>query len=366
MSSATPPQKTPSLSSSPADAPRGASERTAPTGAPDGTSTGTPPHASTSTAGVSAGASPSLSQRLFAGGVLPALFATALWSTVFVLARMLAGKVPPAELAFWRWTFALLALLPFSLRQTRAEWPVIRKHCPYLALAGIVGFGVFSLVMFKASESTSATNLSLIAASAPVVMALLSVLLLRERLSLRQVGGLGIALSGVMVLILRGDLQTLTQLNFTPGDLWMLVSASMFALYSILVRRRPAGISQGPLLTSMLVFACLFLLPFCLWAMWQPGYQVPNLEGWLAMLFMGAGPSCAAYYSWNVAVARIGAARAGVVYYSVPLFSSLEAAYLIGEAVSLSQILGGALILGGIFLSSLDSLRHKPTPVEEG
>lgn len=304
-----------------------------------------------------------LFRRLLAGGIFPAFIATALWSTVFVLARSLAGQVPPAELSFWRWFIALLAMLVFSHRHCRRDMTIIRQHAGFLLLTGILGFGIFSLVVFKAGESTSATNLSLIAASAPVAMALLSVVLLHERLNMRQIVGLCIALGGVLVLVFKGDVRNLTQLAFTPGDLWMLLASLMFAVYSILVRRKPANLSQESFLTAMLGFASLFLAPLCLWNMFESGYRLPSAESWLAMLFMGIGPSSLAYFCWNIAVARIGAARSGVVYYSVPLFSSLEAGLLLGESVTLAQIAGGVLILGGIFISSLDSLRKRPSAV---
>ena len=299
-------------------------------------------------------------KRLWAGGVLPALVATTLWSTVFVLARVLAGQVPPAELAFWRWAIAFMVLAPFTWSASRREWPVMRRHLGFLTLAGTMGFAVFSLVVFKAGESTSATNLSLIAASAPVIIAVLSVLFLREPLRLRPALGLCIALSGVLLLVLKGDLRTLTRLDVAPGDAWMLLAALMFALYSIMIRKRPAGLSQGPLLAAMLALASLALAPLCLWTMLEPGYSWPKTEYWLAMVFMGIGPSSLAYLCWNVAVERIGAARSGVVYYSVPLFSSLEAALWLGESVTVPQIVGGLLIVSGIVLSSLDSLRHTP------
>ena len=293
-------------------------------------------------------------------GYALALCATVLWSTVFLLARVLAGEVSPVELSFWRWFVAFLAILPFTAVSVWRHRALIREHLLLVWAAGVLGFTLFSVLVFKAGHTTQATNLSLIAASSPIFMALLSRFFLGERLSSRQKTGLLIAAGGVLVLVLRGDFSRLAKLAFAEGDLWMLGAAFLFALYSVLIKRRPAGLPQTDFLCVMLGMGSLSLFPFLFREMTLPSYHIPSMPHILALLFMGIGPSLLGYYCWNLAVAKVGAARAGVIYYSVPLFSSIEATFILHEYVTLAQIAGGALIIGGIFFSSMDALHlHK-------
>ena len=293
-----------------------------------------------------------------ATGYALALGASILWSTIFLFARGVAGSMSPVEMAFWRWALAFLAILPFTWRELKAQRALLRKHFPLLALAGVIGFSGYSLLLFQAGKSTEAANLALLSASAPIFMALLSRFWLGERVGTRQVFGLLIAVSGVIFLILRGDINRLLTLTFSSGDLWMLLAAVMFASYSVIIRRRPAGMGQGAFLAAMLGCSTLSMAPLMLWEAAATTYHLPSARLMGILAFIAIAPSLIGYLLWNKAVERIGAARAGVIYYTVPLFSSLEAAWLLNERAGTPQVVGGALIIGGILFSSLDALRR--------
>ena len=287
-----------------------------------------------------------------------ALGASVIWSTIFLFARGAAGSMSPVEMAFWRWALAFLAILPFTWRQLKAQRKLLRKHFPLLALAGVIGFSGYSLLLFQAGKSTEAANLALLSASAPIFMAALSHFCLGEHVDRRQIVGLLVAVSGVVFLILRGDINRLLTLTFSSGDLWMLLAAVMFASYSVIIRRRPAGMGQGVFLGAMLGCSTLSMVPLMLWEAATTAYHLPSARLMEILAFIAIAPSLIGYLLWNKAVERIGAPRAGVMYYTVPLFSSLEAAWLLNERVGTPQVVGGVLIIGGILFSSLGALRR--------
>ena len=290
-------------------------------------------------------------------GYLLALSATVLWSTVFPLVRVLPVALSPVELAFWRWLFTFSCMLPFGMAAVRKHWPLVKKNAKWMVPAGVLGFSLYSILMFEAGHTTDATNMSLIAATAPVFMALFAGFFLGERLSPAQWCGLGVAIVGVLVLVLQGDFRRIAGLSLTVGDFWMLLAASFFAIYSILVRRRPSAMPQNVFMTAMLAYSLLALSPFMMAEAVKPGYRLPDMTTLLIMLYIALVPTLIGYLLWNRSVECIGAARAGIVYYSIPLFSSLEAVVFLHETVSFSQLAGGALIIGGILLSSLNVLK---------
>ena len=292
-----------------------------------------------------------------ARGYWLALLATVLWSTVFPLVRVLPESLSPVELAFWRWLFTFLCMVPFGLTALKTHWSLVCDNWKWLLPAGVLGFSAYSILMFEAGHTTDATNMSLIAATAPVFMAFLACTFMGERLSPLQFVGLAVAVTGVVVLVLDGDWRHLADLSFTMGDLWMLVAAFLFAIYSMLVRRRPAALPQKVFMMAMLVCSVLALSPMMAVSAIRPDYVLPDGMTMLIMLYIAAIPTLTGYLLWNRSVEYIGAARAGIVYYSIPLFSSLEAVVYLHEQVSFSQITGGVLIIGGILLSSLNILK---------
>lgn len=292
-----------------------------------------------------------------ARGYWLALLATVLWSTVFPLVRVLPESLSPVELAFWRWLFTFLCMVPFGLTALKTHWSLVCGNWQWLLPAGVLGFSAYSILMFEAGHTTDATNMSLIAATAPVFMAFLACTFMGERLSPLQFVGLAVAVTGVVVLVLDGDWRHLADLSFTMGDLWMLMAAFLFAIYSMLVRRRPAALPQKVFMMAMLGCSVLALSPMMAVSVFRPDYALPDGMTMLIMLYIAAIPTLTGYLLWNRSVEYIGAARAGIVYYSIPLFSSLEAVIFLHEQVSFSQIAGGVLIIGGILLSSLNILK---------
>ncbi len=275
------------------------------------------------------------------------------------MARALAGELSPVEIAFWRWGLAFFLLFPFTWRMIPAYWSVIRNHLFLLLVMGVLGVSVLNTLNYKAGETTEAVNIALIATSSPVFMALIARFVLHESFSGRQAAGFAVALAGVVVLITKGSFDLLLGLSFSEGDLWALGAAVLFAVYSIQVRFRPHELPQAVFLTVIFAIGILGLSPFLLWKVFvSTTAQWPSLPQWGSLLYIGLGASVLGFTFWNMAIDRIGSVRSGVVYYSIPLFSSVEAAFLLDENLTFAQMCGGILIIGGILFSGLSVLQQ--------
>lgn len=199
-------------------------------------------------------------------GVLFALGATVIWSGNFILARGLNQSIEPATLALLRWATAFAGLLPFACWAAWKERAAIRRSLPAMIPMAVLGVSVFNTLLYKAAQTSSALNLSLIATSTPVFIILLARIFLAERLTMGKILGLGTALGGVLLLITGGDPTRLFSLEVTIGDLWMSLAAVTFAAYSILVRRFRQPLSQPVFLLTLFGVGIVFLLP---WAGWE-------------------------------------------------------------------------------------------------
>jgi drug/metabolite transporter (DMT)-like permease len=285
-------------------------------------------------------------------GIVCAVLATVIWSGNFIIARGMAESVPPATLAFMRWSVASLAVLPLGLGALLRDWPVVRRNLPVLLLTSLLGVTVFNTVLYLAGRTTVTLNLSLISTTFPVFVIVLSRIFLGEPVSVRRVSGIMLAIGGIVFLVVQGDLNRLRTLTFASGDLWMLTAAFIFAVYSLLVRRKPRDMSQNGFLAFTFLAGLVMLTPWMLWEQAGSSWPVMTMPVVGSVLYIGLMASLVAYFCWNRAVATIGPAKAGFIYYSLPVFSAAEAYLILGEPVTLVHVLSGACVLTGIIVAT--------------
>lgn len=283
-------------------------------------------------------------------GLALALAATVVWSGNFVIARALHDTVPPVQTAFWRWIIALLAVAPLALPKVRRQWPAIRRHLGFLALAALLGVTLFNTLIYQAGRSTSATNMAMIAAASPAMIALFA----RggERLGGRRVTGMVLALAGVVALVGKGSPAAVLRLDFAVGDLWMLAATAAFAGYSALLRRRPKEIGGLSFLFMTFALGAAMLIPAYAVSLAVEGGFDPTAGTVGPLLYIGVFSSAVAYFTWNKAIAIVGAARAGFVYYLQPVCVALLSFTVLDEAVGGTQLVCMVLIIAGVALGA--------------
>ncbi len=285
-------------------------------------------------------------------GILCALAATIIWSGNFVVARGLGGHFPPVQLAWFRWLTATAVLLPFGFRQLLREKEQIKNHLGFLSLTALIGITIFNTLIYISGRYTTALNLALIATFTPIFLLFLSRIFLGEAITLRKTAGIAIAVFGVVSLVTRGDYSRLAGLDLNLGDLGMLLASGLFAGYSILVGKKPHALGQTAFLTSTFLLGLIFLTPWALWELLAGGAAVftPQVVG--AILYIGIGASLISFLLWNRAVLLIGPARSGFIYYSLPLFSGLEALLILGETITMAHLYSGFCIIAGIIVAT--------------
>lgn len=285
--------------------------------------------------------------RASGAGLLLAALATVVWSGSFVVSRALHGSVPPVQAAFWRWIVALLAVAPFAARETWRQRELIRRHLGFVVLAALLGVTVYNTLVNQAGLTTSAGTMGMVMAASPVLMAVYE-RLGGARLGPRRAGGMLVACTGVLLLVGRGSPVP----DLAAGDLWIVAAAVCFASYSALLKRRPAGLGGPAFLFATFVLGALMLLPAYAASLTVQGGFEPTAGTVGPLVYVGVFSSAVAFFAWNKAIALIGAARAGVVYYLQPVCVALLSWALIGEATGPLQFLCMALILGGVLLGT--------------
>lgn len=284
-------------------------------------------------------------------GAACALASTSFWAGNMVIARAFNASISPVSLAFLRWAVAVAAFAPFALKAVWAERALIKASAGRLALTGFLGITLFNTFIYYAGRSTSAANMSLISIIFPIVIVALSRVVYGERIAPRRVAGIAVVILGVLFLLSKGRPAGLLSLDFAAGDLLMLAAAVLFGSYSMFVRARPAGMSLKAFQFATFAFGLALLAPAFVYERVAGAPLKLDLAAAGAVLYVGLGASLAAFLLWNKAIELVGAATAGIVYYSMPAISGLFAFVFLGEPLGVVHAVSFALIIGGIVLA---------------
>ena len=283
------------------------------------------------------------------------LFAGSLcWAGNALVARAVHGQIPPLGLAFWRWCLALACLLPFIAVPLWRQRAAIRHAGWRLLVLSGLSISAYNSLLYSAAQNTEAINITLVSTCLPLATFIGAGLLLGEWPSRRAWLGLAIAALGLLWLIARGEPANLTQLNFNPGDLLMLLAVLDWALYSLLLRRWAAWIDLPPLslLGMTMLLGVPLLLPFYLFEHSQVGGFSLDLTALAAIGYTALFASLFAYFAWNHGVRVLGASRAALSSYSMPVFTALLGWLLLGEQLQSFHWLGATLIFAGLLLAT--------------
>ena len=279
---------------------------------------------------------------------LTALF----WSGNMVVGRALRGDVPPLSLAFWRWVIALALTLPLALPHLRSQWPLLKRAWRSVVILGLLGVGGFNTLAYIGLQYTSATNALLLNSFIPIATIALSWAFLKKRLHGSEWLGVLISLAGVITIVARGELETLAGLTLNLGDLWMLLAVLVWALYTIGLQWRPAGVHPMLLLAAFMVVGLLALAPAYAWEIAQGRTINPTLPALSGIVYIGTLPSFVGYIFYNRAVGEVGASKASLFIHLMPVFGTVLSALFLAEIPQAYHLVGIALIFAGITLTT--------------
>jgi len=304
-----------------------------------------------------------LQNKTILTGVSLAVLATLIWSGNFIIARGLSKQINPVSLAFYRWAIASIVLLPFAAKKFSQDWRQITHSWRYLFWISLTGISLFNTLVYIAGHYTTAINLALIGTtSSPVMSIILARIFLHERIGLAKIAGLGLCIAGILFLLSKGNPENLFALRFSSGDAWMLLAAFCFAVYNILVRKKPAGISPLSFLLSVFMLGTLLLLPFFVWQA-TPVKWDGTLIG--SVLYLGVGASVVCFFIWNISIGILGAGRTALFGNLIPVFSSLEAVVLLNEEFSWIHIASMVFVFSGLLLANLPAKRLLSLSIEK-
>jgi drug/metabolite transporter (DMT)-like permease len=298
-----------------------------------------------------------MTQRLTPTAAALLILPPLLWAGNAVVGRVVSPLVSPMTLNLLRWTLAFLLLLPLAGSVLRRGSPLWRqwRHFTFLALLSTSGYNA---LLYLALNTSTPINVTLVGASTPVWMLLIGRFFFGTPISARQVVGAVLSIGGVVLVLCRGQWETLLSLQPVAGDLYVLLASMGWAYYSWkLAHPTPESASLrvdwAAFLLGQVVFGLGWSLLFAAaeWTLTDARLQ----WSWplmAALLFIAVGPAVLAYRAWGAGVAQAGPAVAGFFINLTPLFTAMLSLAFLGEAPRLFHAMAFVLIVSGIVLSS--------------
>jgi drug/metabolite transporter (DMT)-like permease len=286
-----------------------------------------------------------------ARGVLAALAAVLIWGLTFVPSKVAMAEMGPFTLAALRFCLALAILIPALSRSDLRAATLRTLPWRTLAALGFTGVALYFGLQNLGLARTSATEAGLISGSVPAVTAALSALVLRERLRPLRIGGIAGSIAGVAVMILGSSP---TGGGSLAGDLLMLAGTLAWAAYTLINKEIGGKLPETLLLVSTMAFGVVFLAPAAAIEVMATGFGPISTATWLSVIFLGFGGSAAAFFCWNAALRRLDASEASTYINLVPLVTVVSAASMLGEQLTVSQVIGGAMVIAGVYLAGRD------------
>ena len=280
-----------------------------------------------------------------------------MWAGNATVGRLVHELISPMTLNFLRWVLAFVLLLPLAYPVLKAKspvWPLWKRY----GLLGFLGVGCYNSLQYLALKTSTPINVTLVASSTPVFMLGLGALFFQQRIRMRQLIGAVLSIAGVLLVLCRGDVQALAQVELVMGDVFVLIATAAWAWYSWLL----AQPKDPPEVRSNWAYFLMAQMAFGL--VWSGAFTAAEwlgpsggvmVWGWplaAALVYVAVGPALLAYRCWGLGVQQVGPSVAGFFANLTPLFAAIMSTWVLGDMPQMYHAAAFVLIVGGIVVSS--------------
>tara|TARA_B110000263_G_scaffold65333_1_gene56410 strand:- start:594 stop:1490 length:897 start_codon:yes stop_codon:yes gene_type:complete len=281
------------------------------------------------------------------------IFSSFFWSGNFFTGKLAFNNdLSPFKLSFFRWLLAFLILLPFTSKEIIKNLNIYINNIILMIILSILGVAIFNSFTYISLQTTLVINSSLMTSIAPVLIIGFSWLIFKTKTTYLQFTGIFLSLFGALCIVLKGNISNLLNLYFTPGDIWMFIAVFSWGLYSVLLKKIDAKLTQLATLEVMIIIGLFFIFPFYIVESLNNGFFPHKIIDIYMIFYVAIFAGIISFFCWNKGVSIIGANRASLFLHLIPVFSSIWAISFLNENFSFYHLVGAIFIIIGIILSN--------------
>lgn len=262
---------------------------------------------------------------------------------------LLADELPPVTLAAFRFLLATVFLYAVLIIKKEQVYLYLRD-LPLFIILALTGIVFYNILLFYGLRFTDAVNCSIITATSSLTMFLLAVLFLKEKFRLRHLCGVLLSIGGVLVVITGGSLDALIHLSMNAGDLIILSTTIMWALYSILGKKLMSRYS--PLATTTITCSIGTVILLIMMVFKRAFFPAPSLSlvSWSHLFILGVLSTGLAFYWWYEGIKESGASNSAIFLNVIPVTTLIYSQVILHQPLSVPHFSGVSLIVVGLYL----------------
>lgn len=288
------------------------------------------------------------------------LFLTAFfWGGTFIAGRVIAQNVGPFSAAFLRFAMASLCLF-FLIRRTAPCFPRLNRHqlLPVLLL-GMTGVFAYNVFFFKGLKLIQAGRASLIIATNPVFIAVLSSYFFKEKIDLKKAVGVMASVTGAMIVISKGNPLEIIDGHLGRGELFIFCCVVSWVIFSLIGKRVMNELSPLVSIFYAAAFGTAALLPAALAEGIVADTARYTFSDWIGIGYLGIFGTVIGFVWYYQGIKKIGPMKAGLFINFVPASAILLAFIILKEPVTPSLLVGAVFICSGVYLMNSVSAKNK-------
>lgn len=275
------------------------------------------------------------------------------WAGNIYVSKIASDHIPPLLLNCLRWLGAALLLTPFAIKTIIKERQAIKQSIAVLCFFGFLGVTLYNSLLYVSAHTSSGINIAVISTLTPLCTFIFAWLLYKQTPNKNQVLGFCLGILGVLTLIFQANLSRLLQLEFSIGDLWMLIAVIAWAIYTVTLPNNKPKVSAITFLYCTIILGVIIALPSAWWEYQQGNrWQIQTSDKWL-ISYICIFPSLLSYLFYNYGVATIGAIKTVMFSYLLPVFTAVISIFWLKEPLAAYHIIGQLLVITGFYFSVL-------------
>jgi drug/metabolite transporter (DMT)-like permease len=270
-----------------------------------------------------------------------------------IIGKVVTEVIPPITLTFLRWLGCLIILLPFCWREVKTNYRIFLAKWPLILILGAIGYSLTSILAYESVRYSTAINVSFINAFMPIMVAITAYIMYNEPVTRLQSVGFVLSLAGVIWIIFHGDWTHVMKFKINIGDLFMILNVSTWPIFPSLYKHRASDLPRLATLAVMIIAGLFVTIPPLIvenltnHGLWLHQIRWIHLLGLLGLCIF---PSLLANHFQNTALKYVSTNKVGIFQSLIPVFTSIIAVLFLGENFYIYHLLGGLLILSGVFL----------------
>ncbi len=269
-------------------------------------------------------------------------FVALTWAGSFIAVKIGVRELSPVQIAFLRFAVASpFMLLVVFLKKKKMRMPL--NEFPALIVLALSGVTLLYLFQFTGIKYTTASSSAVLINTNVIFIAILSFIFLKEKLSVKKVGGIVMGFSGVILIVGDASFTGITM----KGNLLIILSASCWAVYSVVGKKLLEKYDALTITTYAFIIGTFMFIPFM-----KEGIPAGiSLTGWAVIFYLAVLCSVFGYIAWYYALADAEASKVAIFLNLIPLFAMLLSYFILKEKIGMPILAGAFFIITGIYLT---------------